>query len=1169
MAKTNIWIDGSQAGATLRELQKEYNKIAREIKGLSRNSEEYKTAVGKMADAKQALNQHRNQVNGISDSYTKATSSIGGMMKQFAPMAIGISAITTAVSGLFGAVTSGIKSIAKFDTAMADLKAVTGANGESMDLFGQKAIEFSTKYGESAADIATAFKLAGSARPELLKNADAMATLTEQAIILSKASGDDVPTSISNLAGTLNAFNLPASKATEVMDTLANAAQLGVQEIPYLTEAFGKFGGVAAQAGVGVAESAAAVEILGKKIKEPATAGTNMRGILTKLQIAAQENGRSFKGLTEELNLMGSKVKDVTFLKKTFGEENLLAAQTLIAERGELAKLATQYNVTGTAQEQARINSNTINEAWNRLTQTFANQFLEIRNSSSGIIKALDWMSNNFDTIIKWVGKAIQIFATFKITMGAMKLMDRAKEWANLSFNVKKSSDAMNEVGNSAKSAGSGAKAFGAALKGIGFSVAITVLVDIGKALWDIASGAKQARKDLAKLEQQVDASTKKADKIVGSIQKNLEKKISDYNLALKKQGITGIEFQKKSTEFAKQQNEIAKERIKNLLAETNERAKSYKEQLAQLNSLKKLSVQDLLNNPNAAKQVQEYIKTFGSLDNAIGSYKAKLSGTYTETKKYTAENEALNLTINDVTGSVIDLENETKTLTKEEKKQLKSQQTKYKSNLDDLNNLIKKTIEYRAELDNAKNVASITDPMKKELADAEFTIKQKYEKEIEIAKKLSQEKGKIGTAANAQLSKLEIIQQEDLERKKKEITDKYAKIKLEQDQENGKNENLLAIQRENSLEDAIVQLKAQRAEQALLLANKNNIEQFQNARKEYDKAQEEQLKHSLIREKENLADQYSDGVISHEEYLLRKKALEEKYTSDVEKLHKTSAEVIAQTAQERFEQTLDAVKSIMADIAKLDNVNSQNKIKQLDRDQKKEMELLDEKLANKTISEQQYQAQKEAIEKESEEKKRKIQNEQAQRNKSAAIIEAMINGALAVSKVTAQTGVAAPFAIPIILASTAANIAAISMQDVEQYKEGGYTDVVGKKDGLRYRAKNVGRLKGGVTPRSASYALISEDGPEYFVPNRLMSDKRVANHVAIIEAIRTNQYAEGGYTNQEVGNSSDILEIIRNNTLVMSRLSQQIPNIKAVVDEKQSTKIVDQAQSTYTKRGY
>lgn len=1170
MAKTNIWIDGSQAGATLRELQKEYNKIAREVKGLSRNSEEYRTAVGKMADAKAALNKHKNEVNGIAEGYNKAKTSMGGMLKQFGPMAIGITAITTAISGLFSAVTSGIKSIAQFDTALADLKAVTGANSESMEFFGDKAIEFSTKYGESAADIATAFKLAGSARPELLKNADAMAQLTEQAILLSKASGDDVPTSISNLAGTLNAFNLPASEAGKVMDTLANAAQLGVQEIPYLTDAFTKFGGVAANAGISVAESAAALEILGKKIPDASIAGTNMRGVIIKMQIAAAESGRAFKGFGGELDLLGDKVKDVTFLKKTYGEENLMAIQTLVAERAELAKVTAEYDKNGTTLEQARINSNTINEAWNRLTQTFANQFLEIRNSSSGIIKALDWLSNNFETIIKWVGKAIQIFVTFKATMMAMKLYDRAKEWSNMTFNVKKTGDAMKDVGGAAKQAGTGAKAFGTALKGIGFSVAITILFEIGKALWDIASGAKQAQEDLAKLEKQVDISTKKVDKNVGTIQKNLEKKISEYNLLLKKQGITGIEFQKKSAEFEKTETEKAQKRILRLQKEAGIKAKNYAAELELLKKLQKTSLQDQLDDKtgNLSRQMMKYINTYGTLDDAVGTLKAKLNGAYTEYKKYNEEGQSLNLTMNDLTGNVIDLTTETGNLQTTQSKPSKEDE-KLKAQEDALASLIEKTQEYQYLLDASKNVAAVEDPMQKELLLAEQTINEKFSKEIESAEKLAKEKGKIGTAAAVQLSKLEIIKAEELAIKKKEITDKYAKDALERAQEQGKEQNLQAIAQEASLQDAIIELKVQKATQALLAVDKTNVEAYKNARAEYDRALEEQLQHKLQREKESLLDQYSDGAISHEEYLLRKKELEQKYVDDVEQMHTDSVETIAATAQERFENALENVKQIMGDIMRLDNVNAQNKIKQLERDQQTEMQLLDEKLANKTISEEQYNAEKAAIEANFEEQKRKKQNEQAQKNKSAAIIEAVINGAVAISKVTAQTGVAAPFVIPLIMASTALQVAAISAQDVEQYADGGYTQVTGKKDGLRYRAKNVGQLKGGMTPASASLALISERGPEYFVPNHLMRDQRVANHVGIIEAIRTNQFADGGFTNQEVTGNMDLVAVIQNNTLVMAQLSAQIPNIRATVDEKQSTNIVDLAYTTKKKRGY
>jgi hypothetical protein len=82
--------------------------------------------------------------------------------------------------------------------------------------------------------------------------------------------------------------------------------------------------------------------------------------------------------------------------------------------------------------------------------------------------------------------------------------------------------------------------------------------------------------------------------------------------------------------------------------------------------------------------------------------------------------------------------------------------------------------------------------------------------------------------------------------------------------------------------------------------------------------------------------------------------------------------------------------------------------------------------------------AQKQAIEdkykkKEAEEKVKAFKAEQ-----KASILQAVINGALAITKATSQTGVLAPFVIPAIIVETAIQVATIAKQKAPQYAKGG-----------------------------------------------------------------------------------------------------------------------------------
>jgi TP901 family phage tail tape measure protein len=423
--------------------------------------------------------------------------------------------------GIGSAVTAGVKTIAGFETQIADLSAVTGQTGKDLEFLENKAIEFSKGFGVSAASIAEAFKLAGSARPELLQNGAALADLTEKAIILSKASGDDVPTSIKNLTGTLNAFELPATAATKVMDTLANAAQLGAQEIPYLTEGFTKFGAIAKSSNISVAESAAAMELLGQKIPDAATAGTGLRNVMLKLlapdalgadaQKRLKELGVNFSDLSdkskpfnERLAALKPLLNDGAALVKTFGTENAVAAQILISQTDELAKFTAGLDKNGTAQDQASTKSKTLAEAWGRLKAQVEAVFLDFRSASSGLSGALDFVAENLENIVSLTWQLIKVFGAYKAVTMALNLKEQYTNW-------RRNAQAIKENGDNLSGASDKAQRFGSVLKGIGWAVAINLAFELVAEIWNIARGADAATRAVENMNKAITNGNKSA----------------------------------------------------------------------------------------------------------------------------------------------------------------------------------------------------------------------------------------------------------------------------------------------------------------------------------------------------------------------------------------------------------------------------------------------------------------------------------------------------------------------------------------------------------------------------------------------------------------------------------------------------------------------------------
>lgn len=322
---------------------------------------------------------------------SKAGAAVAGTA--FSGLQTRVLGLGTAMIGAFAIqqiVTQAIGNIKKFETSLDNLQAITGATTETMEFLTAKALEIGATSTKSAIEAVEAFKLMASAKPELLENAEALAEVTQQAILLSEASGQTLPEAIRNLGDTLNAMDLPASDAARVVNVLAAASQKGAREVPFLTAALSKFGGVAASAGVSIETSAAAIEILGAKIPQAETVGVGLRNVLLELQTAAQAQGREFKGLGEELDLLAPRINDITFLEKSFGKENILVAQTLIKQRDELRNMTDAITGTNTAMEQAVTNTDNLEGSLARAANAWQNFTLSLSESKGVMQDAVD-----------------------------------------------------------------------------------------------------------------------------------------------------------------------------------------------------------------------------------------------------------------------------------------------------------------------------------------------------------------------------------------------------------------------------------------------------------------------------------------------------------------------------------------------------------------------------------------------------------------------------------------------------------------------------------------------------------------------------------------------------------------------------------------------------------
>jgi hypothetical protein len=264
--------------------------------------------------------------------------------------------------------------------------------------------------------------------------------------------------------------------------------------------------------------------------------------------------------------------------------------------------------------------------------------------------------------------------------------------------------------------------------------------------------------------------------------------------------------------------------------------------------------------------------------------------------------------------------------------------------------------------------------------------------------------------------------------------------------------------------------IEAQKQMQAMIDARQHE-DKMEKDQKNVDKA-------LLPGEKLNAEKKLIDDKYTYEINLVagnaeKIKALEDQKQKDITQLTQQYEQQRTEFALQSAQQVSDKAFSIIQNNIK---TQSDAKIKGLEKDKAAE-------LGNKNLTNTQRQAIEDKYQKkEAVEKVKAFKAEQ-----KASILQAVINGALAVTKATSQTGILAPFVIPGIIASTAIQVATIVSQKPPQYAKGG----------LHYQSDGRGALLSGYSRTDNTNAYLRSG--EAIVVSEAMRNPWARNLVSAI----------------------------------------------------------------------
>ena len=408
--RVNIYINGREVSNDIKSIRTEMQKAVNDIARMKRGSDEYNAKAKEIRTLKAIIQEHNQQLRTTEQRWSSLNNAANGLKKYS-----GI--ILSFVGSLTGA-TLGFQKCAeeaeKFEENLDNLSALTGLGGKNLSWLGDQAKEMSVKTTESgikikqsATDILDAFTKIGSQRPELLKNKEAWAAVTEDAIILSEAAKIELEPATASLANVMNQFNEKSSSSRRIINELAAGSQTGSGDIQYLSNAIEKCGTSAYLMGMKTNQTIGVVEAIAPKFKDASQAGNSFDKVLLTMkdkQIGYQSGLFNMNDALDELQTRFAKGEKASDL---FGKEHAKMAEVLVMAKDDVIRYTEAVTGTDKALEQAAKNTN--NRAAKR-AQAMNRLKLVMIDLGEKVAPAITMGTNAFTSFLTYLSKAPTLF---------------------------------------------------------------------------------------------------------------------------------------------------------------------------------------------------------------------------------------------------------------------------------------------------------------------------------------------------------------------------------------------------------------------------------------------------------------------------------------------------------------------------------------------------------------------------------------------------------------------------------------------------------------------------------------------------------------------------------------------------------------------------------------
>lgn len=424
------------AGMTVKQLTDYQKALNKEIRDLTPGTDEYIKKTEDLKEVNTRLDGVRKDVRAVAEE-GKNTQGIWGDIKGWIVGAFTVSAVFEAARAIGGFVKDSVNEFREFEKGVKDMSAATTITGKDLEFLKSKAKEVGPQMGMTAQEMIAAYKIMGSEKAELVNNAQLLHNVTKEAILLAQTGEAELPEAAKIMANSLNQFGAAATEANKYVNVMAAGVQKGSASITEVGSALKASGTVAAAAGVSFEQTNAIIQNLSGVAIKGEQAGTNLRNMLIKLMSGADDTNPKMVGLTTALDNLGKKNLSTAELAKMFGTENVVAAQHIVKNREEIAKLTTELTGTSAATEMAATRTESLDFKMKQAESQFKAASLELGEKLAPVtlkvIEAITWLAEGFGDVVtdsgpllnaigsifSWAGKlAEQIWVAVKSLLG-------------------------------------------------------------------------------------------------------------------------------------------------------------------------------------------------------------------------------------------------------------------------------------------------------------------------------------------------------------------------------------------------------------------------------------------------------------------------------------------------------------------------------------------------------------------------------------------------------------------------------------------------------------------------------------------------------------------------------------------------------------------------------